>query len=118
MVQAGLDDLDERARSAHGRPFTDLAFDEQTGVLRQVEGTPFFGLVHFLTLLGCFSLPAYGGNREEQGWAQIGFESRHHWLPPFGHYDAEYIAQRAPPSDSTQDVSLDQPIEGRDRAGA
>jgi len=89
MVRAGIADLDQRSEAAEGAPFADLSFERQTGLLRQVEDTPFFGTVHFLTLLGCFTLPSYGGNRDAEGWAQLGFDRRHVWQPPFGHYDAD-----------------------------
>lgn len=90
MIQAGITDLNQRAMEAHGKPFDELGFAQQTPVLESVETTPFFGTVHFLTLMGCFSLPTYGGNINQEGWAQIGFESRHAWQPPFGYYDALY----------------------------
>ncbi len=85
MVLAGLDDLDQRSGADD---FLSLGFDDRTAVLKQVEATPFFGIVHMLTLCGVFALPSYGGNRDQQGWKAIGFESRHVWQPPFGAYDA------------------------------
>ncbi len=85
-IQAGATDLEQRALAA-GSAFHALAFDQQTELLESVQSTPFFGTVHFLVLLGCFAMPRYGGNRNQQGWAQIGFEQRHAWQPPFGHYD-------------------------------
>ncbi len=87
MLRAGLADLDARSRDELGAGYDDLDFDAQTALLRRVENEPFFGLAHLLTLLACFTLPSYGGNRDGQGWAQIGFEQRHHWQPPFGDYD-------------------------------
>lgn len=90
MIQAGINDLNLRAIETYGKPFDELGFALQTSILEDVESTPFFGVVHLLTLMGCFSLPAYGGNIDLQGWAQIGFESRHAWQPPFGYYDALY----------------------------
>jgi hypothetical protein len=93
-LQAGLADLDARARAEHGAAYDALVFDTQTELLRGAENEPFFGLAHLLTLLACFSLPSYGGNRDGQGWAQIGFEQRHHWQHPFGEYDTpEAIAE-------------------------
>jgi hypothetical protein len=55
--------------------------------LRAIEDGEFFGLMHFLTLAGTFTMSAYGGNRGEIGWDLLGFDRRHHWDPPFGHYD-------------------------------
>jgi hypothetical protein len=37
-----------------------------------------------------FALPGYGGNRDAAGWKLIGFEDRHVFQPPFGHYDRDY----------------------------
>lgn len=89
MIREGVQDLDRRAKEVHGAAFAELDFATQTSLLEEVDATPFFGMVHFLTLLGCFCLPEYGGNRDGEGWAQLGFESRHVWQPPFGHYDAQ-----------------------------
>lgn len=89
MVREGLQDFDRDCRTETGLAFDALSFDDQTTRLRASEGAPFFGVVHFLTLLGCFTLPEYGGNRDELGWAQLGFDRRHYWQPPFGDYDAE-----------------------------
>ena len=48
------------------------------------------GQVAGLALLGLVALPKYGGNRDKLGWQLLGFEDRHFWQPPFGHYDADY----------------------------
>ncbi|KAA9131863.1 gluconate 2-dehydrogenase subunit 3 family protein [Marinihelvus fidelis] len=88
MVRDGMTDLDQRASATAGSTYADLDFDAQTRVLTQVENTPFFGTIHFLTMCGVFTLPVYGGNRDLAGWKAIGFESRHVWTPPFGYYDA------------------------------
>jgi hypothetical protein len=87
MLRAGLADLDVRARDEFGSGYDALDFATQTELLRRVENEPFFGLAHLLTLLACFTLPSYGGNKDGQGWAQLGFEQRHAWQPPFGDYD-------------------------------
>ncbi len=91
MLQLGLADLDERAGGAGA--FRQLAFDQQTELLQQVETSDFFGAAHFLTLCGLFALPAYGGNLKGRAWEMIGFETRHVWQPPFGYYDAEYAKE-------------------------
>jgi hypothetical protein len=92
LVQAGLKDLAARATAVNpvAAKFSQLPAAQQTGILVAVERTPFFATVHSLALLGLFALPAYGGNRDRGGWAQLGFESRHVWRPPFGYYDAGY----------------------------
>lgn len=67
--------LDAAARDEGARGFEERAPD-------------LFGLVHFLTVVGTFSLPSRGGNRDGAGWRMLGFEDRHAWQPPFGAYDA------------------------------
>ncbi|NHA15939.1 gluconate 2-dehydrogenase subunit 3 family protein [Thioalkalivibrio sp. XN279] len=88
LLTEGRAGLDARAVEAHGQPFAALDAERQDALLRQIEETPFFGLVHYLTVAGMFALPIYGGNRGYAGWKLIGFDHRHGWAPPFGHYDA------------------------------
>lgn len=80
--------LDARAVAVHGQPFAALDAAHQDALLREIEATPFFDLVHYLTVAGMFALPTYGGNRGYAGWKLLGFHHRHGWAPPFGHYDA------------------------------
>ena len=70
--------------------FADADPSTQIAYLKAVEGTPFFGQMRFLTVLGLLSLPSYGGNGNKVGWKIVGFVDRHVWEPPFGHYDADY----------------------------
>jgi gluconate 2-dehydrogenase gamma chain len=70
--------------------FASLASTQQVEYLMTVDDTPFFDTTRLLTLLGMFSLPTYGGNRNGVGWKLIGFEDRHFFQPPFGHYDRGY----------------------------
>jgi Gluconate 2-dehydrogenase subunit 3 len=70
--------------------FAALPSDQQVAYLRTVDGTPFFERTRLLTLLGMFSASAYGGNRNGAGWKLIGFEDRHVFVSPFGHYDRDY----------------------------
>jgi hypothetical protein len=93
VIRDGCADLDSRSGGMAGS-FAELPSGKQTGLLRQVEQTPFFGLVHFLTLCGVFALPAHGGNLDRSGWALLGFEARHAWQPPFGYYDAQGRGRR------------------------
>lgn len=87
-LRAGIEDVDARAAVAvEGRHFADLGPEAQDAILREVEDTPFFGLMHYLTVAGMFALPVYGGNRDYLGWQLLGFDHRHGWMPPFGHYD-------------------------------
>lgn len=97
-LRDGMASLDALALAAGGGPFADLPPEAQDALLAQVEDTPFFSVLHFLTVAGAFALPSYGGNRDHLGWQLIGFEHRHAWAPPFGHYDAEAMGQELPAS--------------------
>lgn len=89
-VRAGLRDLQRRVSAKHagvGR-LSALPFDAQTDLVRDIEDTAFFAGVRSLTLLGMFTDPQYGGNREHIGWKLLGFEPQPSYQPPFGYYDA------------------------------
>jgi len=70
--------------------FASLTPDQQVEYLKEIDQTPFFNSTRLLTLLGMFSLPEYGGNRDGVGWKLLGFEDRHVFVPPFGYYDRNY----------------------------
>jgi hypothetical protein len=70
--------------------FASLAADQQIAFLKTVDRTPFFEATRLLTLLGMFTMPKYGGNRDGIGWKLIGFEIQHSFQPPFGFYDRDY----------------------------
>lgn len=95
MLRQGLEDLQQKVKStgAQGDRFSDLSFEQQTAVLKEVEDTEFFGILHFLTMMGMFCSPQYGGNRDNTGWDLLGFDHRHAWQPPFGYYDAAVLGQ-------------------------
>lgn len=78
------------AHSSTGQPFSAVGHARQVAWLHEVEDTPFFNTVRRLTLLGLVALPKYGGNHDKLGWQLLGFEDRHFWQPPFGHYDQDY----------------------------
>jgi len=90
MLMQGLADLDAASIEAFPRSpgFSSLEFDQQTGLLRLIESTPFFNTMIFLTHCGMFAMPSWGGNTDRSGWALLGFDNRHAWQPPFGYYDA------------------------------
>ena len=88
-LRGGLTALDTRAAATGGKAFAELDEAAQDALLRDIEQTPFFGLMQYLTVAGMFSLPSYGGNRDHLGWKLLDFDHRHGWSPPFGHYDAE-----------------------------
>lgn len=94
LVEATVHELDVLAAGQGAADFTHLPFDQQTATLKTIENGAGFGLLHFLTVMGLFCLPSYGGNREQAGWAALGFKPQHAWQPPFGHYDAEYLAEQ------------------------
>lgn len=70
--------------------FADLPPERRDEVVRELEqnAPDLLGLVSFLTVVGTFSLPQRGGNRDGMGWKMLGFDDRHAWQPPFGAYDA------------------------------
>jgi gluconate 2-dehydrogenase gamma chain len=94
LLQDGLADLDRRARAAvaGSQDFAALGFEQQTAILQDIDTTPFFNQMIFLTHCGMFAMPSWGGNRERAGWALLGFDNRHAWQPPFGYYDAQAMA--------------------------
>lgn len=76
--------------------FTDLGEEDQDRYLQTQQDSEFFGLMRFLTIMGFFSMSKYGGNRNDAGWKLVGLDGPHHaWQPPFGYYDAEYVAAAA-----------------------
>jgi len=76
--------------------FSDLDEDDQDRYLETQQDSEFFGLLRFLTVMGFFSMSQYGGNRDDAGWKLVGLDGQHHgWQPPFGYYDAEYVAAAA-----------------------
>ena len=80
-----------RARHPGAASFACAAIRRSKSTTSQtVDRTPFFDTTRLLTLLGMFSMPAYGGNRDGVGWKLIGFEDRHVFQPPFGYYDRDY----------------------------
>lgn len=80
-----------RARpAADTTPFASLSAEQQIEFLKTVDRTPFFESTRLLTILGMFTLPKYGGNRDLSGWKLIGFDAQHSFQPPFGFYDREY----------------------------
>ena len=79
-----------RARHPEAASFAALSTAEQIAHLTSIERTPFFDTTRLLTLLGLFSMPAYGGNRDGVGWKLLGFDDQHAFQPPFGYYDRDY----------------------------
>ncbi len=67
--------------------FAELDQAAQDSALTAHQDQGYFGLLRFLTIAGLLAMPTHGGNRDHVGWKMIGFEHRHAWTPPFGHYD-------------------------------
>ncbi len=61
----------------------------QDQLLKDLEKGPMFGQLRFLTIVGTFANPSWGGNRDMVGWKLLGHEMRPMFQPPFGFYDAE-----------------------------
>ncbi|MFK7865501.1 MAG: gluconate 2-dehydrogenase subunit 3 family protein [Pseudohongiellaceae bacterium] len=70
--------------------FYELSEQQQDAVLTEMESTPFFATMRYLTIAGMFSLPEYGGNKDKIGYQLIGFNDVHAWAAPYGYYDADY----------------------------
>jgi gluconate 2-dehydrogenase gamma chain len=79
-----------RAHEPTVASFAALSSPQQIEFLTTVEHTPFFESMRLLTVLGMFTMPGYGGNRDGVGWKLLGFEDQHVFQPPFGHYDRDY----------------------------
>ena len=90
--RAQLGDFQAACHERHpvGGSFASLTSEQQIEYLKGIDQTPFFNTTRVLTLLGMFSLPAYGGNRDGVGWKLLGFEDAHVFRPPFGYYDRDY----------------------------
>lgn len=95
VLRQGLEELRQKIESTFpgGGRFSGLSSEQQTEMLKAVEDTPLFKMLHRMTLYGMFCLPSYTGNRENAGWDLIGFDHRHAWQPPFGFYDAAVHGQ-------------------------
>jgi gluconate 2-dehydrogenase gamma chain len=93
-LREGLTSLQALALSTYASAtFSALPAPQQDALLTEIEDGEFFGTIRFLTVAGTFSLPEYGGNRDEIGWKLIGFEDRHMWMSPYGFYDADFAAK-------------------------
>jgi hypothetical protein len=90
-LEEGLADLERRARRVDATAdFGSLLPDERAAIVRDIEETEFFELTRFLTVLGVFADPSYGGNRGGAGLRILGVEPHGAYQPPFGYYDEEY----------------------------
>lgn len=96
LLQEGLRELQFKVASDYGAAyFSELTEEQQDQVLTEIEATPFFDTMRYLTIAGTFCLPEYGGNRNRVGYDLIGFSSQHAWTAPYGYYDADYMEKGA-----------------------
>jgi gluconate 2-dehydrogenase gamma chain len=90
FVRTGLKDVNKRAaKRKAGARFSQLDTTQQDALLKEIEHTPFFGGVRYVTIVGMFANPSWGGNRDSVGWKLIGYEPHAAHKPPFGYYDAQ-----------------------------
>lgn len=93
-MQEGLIGLQALAQSRYSSlTYHTLSTQQQDLLLAEIEDGEFFRSMRFMTIAGTFTLPEYGGNRNEIGWKLMGFEDRHMWMSPYGFYDADYAAK-------------------------
>jgi gluconate 2-dehydrogenase gamma chain len=89
-VRAGLADVDERSRASYGAEFARLDAAQQDSIMGDMVETPFFADARTLVVMGTFSDPSHGGNRDHAGFTLLGMAHASAFVPPFGWYDAEH----------------------------
>ena len=101
--RAGLTEFSSAVRTwrPDASSYAALPSAQQVEFLHTVDHAPFFESVRLLTIVGMFSMPAYGGNRHGVGWELLGFEDLHVFQPPFGYYDRDYPGFVVEPPKST-----------------
>lgn len=92
IITDGVAEISQQVKTdtRSNQQYSDLSFDLQKAILSKLDTRPFFEIIHFWTIAGLFSMPKYGGNKNQLGWKLLGFDHRHAWLPPFGYYDKQY----------------------------
>ena len=81
--RVGLATVDRVSRQRYGAPFADCSVEQQETLLAEMEGgklpdfrvpeqRPFFDMLRAHLQEGLFADPAYGGNRDKQGWRLLG----------------------------------------------
>lgn len=82
LVCEGLDFLDELSQQENANDFLQCGAREQDEILTRAQVFPnnrarrFFHRLIELTLEGFLGDPDYGGNRNGEGWAAVGYEPR------------------------------------------
>jgi len=80
-----------RQRYRNAASFADLSSARQLRVLKSFEKRDGFQLLRTLVVLGVFSDPKYGGNRNQAGFRILDVQHRPTYAPPFGYYDAQLL---------------------------
>ena len=85
--RTGIAAIEADSRSRFGKPFSDLAADQQESVLQNAEenSRPFFGLLLAHCRQGFYGDPRHGGNYNMASWKMLGIA-----FPPVrgrAHYD-------------------------------
>ncbi len=101
--RSGLMEFQDACRKSRPQagPFSSWPSAQQIEFLHTVDRTAFFEVLRQLTVMGMFSMPSYGGNRDGVGWKLLGFEDLHAFQPPFGYYDRDYPGFAADPPAAT-----------------
>lgn len=88
--------LNRRARRRRPKVagFAALEAADQDAILKQIEKTDDFGGLRFMTLVGMFANPSWGGNKDMLGWKLLDFMPHGAFQPPFGYYDAQAASER------------------------
>jgi gluconate 2-dehydrogenase gamma chain len=73
----GVTEVDTLSSTHFGKPFADLASEQQVEILLEMESkeSEFFGLVLAHTMQGFYGDPRHGGNRGEVSWKMLGLPS-------------------------------------------
>lgn len=88
-VRKAVADVNQRAaRKKRGATYDALPAADQDAILKDIQDSASFRTVLFLTMVGTYGNPAYGGNRNAVGWKLLGFKMQPKYQPPFGYYDA------------------------------
>jgi gluconate 2-dehydrogenase gamma chain len=73
----GIANVEAAGRGLFGKPFAELAPEQQTEVLMTIEekDPEFFALIRSHTMQGYYGDPRHGGNRDEVSWKMLGLPS-------------------------------------------
>jgi gluconate 2-dehydrogenase gamma chain len=72
--RSGIAACDAACRAAHGQPFAELPFDQQTAFLQRLPNSlqPFFDMVITHTMQGFYGDARHNGNRDAVSWRMLG----------------------------------------------